>query len=171
MPPKPLPFHVFGGALAALLSISACGGNPAPVTDDVAFREGETCPGVADQSAQAADFLDALFPRSAADAPQFCKLDPAAEQCQAQGFHLGGVVPFQGSPPTVTECQDASGNLLLRCDKYAKHTITAALEDGSLIDLLRGVTRIPSYYRLASPARRLQQLADELTAGRRETVV
>lgn len=145
---------------AALLSLTACGGAPGETA--ATFRSGEApgCPIVDNPQELREEFLATVFPRSGTDSPLFCELNPTSNSCEVQSTNLSGVVHFSGPVPPEQGCRNASGQALARCDQYAKHLITSALDQGDLIGLLRGVTRerdvmlrpdLPSYYQLQAP--------------------
>lgn len=168
-------------ALALLLlcgAAGACGDEvAAPSASEFRAGSGGSCEVAEDPEAVRESFEATLFPDSATDEPLFCALAPQSGECMPSGSHLSGVVPFSGPIPAESVCLEASGQTLLRCDRYAKHLITRGLDEGSLIELLRGVTRmqdvmenpaVPAYYRSESSNNIFASLLAELDVDPKE---
>ncbi|MEO1339062.1 MAG: hypothetical protein AAFV29_25690, partial [Myxococcota bacterium] len=104
-------------------------------------------------------FRATLFPDSANDVPFLCGLEGSG-QCPSPHRHLDGVIakpPF--AVPTRTQCIEQPQRLQA-CDRHAKHLITSGLENGDLIRILEGSTRLtelmaqpfaPPHYSLGNP--------------------
>lgn len=148
-----LSFHKSACVLLALLA--GCDDKPLATYQHAV----ESCVPLVSIPQQRAKLTETLFPNSALDEPYLCGFSGSGS-CPAPHKHLDGVVPKGLGPLPSAQICTTDPNLVESCDRAAKHLLSLGLQNGDLLQVLEGATRMadlmktpwaPPHYDLTSP--------------------